>query len=304
MKLTLTSLLSLWLLAGGFAFGQGAGVSGGLTLIEAPGARPAALGQAYTAMQNDIGAMAYNPASLSSLSSGQMSFLYHRGIVDDAFGQFLVGAPTTNGAIGISVGYYNGGSIDLVTGGSQHSVNAQTDLDAGFGYGRKWGPLSAGFTAKYISSELAQTSKAHAFALDAGVDFPLNPRVSWGAAVQNLGTALKFMDVGDPLPRIVRTGLAATLGQAYRPVTLLVDLPYLLNEQKLRPGLGAELGLSPIFLRAGYQSGSALEGLTLGMGFSLNRLTVDYSFGFVQRLNTNQRISISLRFGAERQEAQ
>src|SRR6185436_12092697 len=47
----------------------GAGTSGGPTLTEPFGARPASLGEAFTAVTNDISAFGYNPASLKGLES-------------------------------------------------------------------------------------------------------------------------------------------------------------------------------------------------------------------------------------------
>ena len=48
-------------------FAKGAGTSGGLTLLEPFGARTAALGEAFTAVSNDIAAFGYNPASFTRL---------------------------------------------------------------------------------------------------------------------------------------------------------------------------------------------------------------------------------------------
>ena len=59
--------VSLSLLGTGIAQAEGAGSTGGLALIEPSSARSAALGEAFTAMTNDIGAFSYNPATLEWL---------------------------------------------------------------------------------------------------------------------------------------------------------------------------------------------------------------------------------------------
>src|SRR5258706_3901527 len=64
MTLLITSLLA------SIGFAGGAGTSGGLTLIESYGARPSSLGEAFSAVTNDLSAFGYNPASLKSLESG------------------------------------------------------------------------------------------------------------------------------------------------------------------------------------------------------------------------------------------
>jgi hypothetical protein len=49
-----------------------------LSLLEAPTARPAALGEALTAATDDVAAFSYNPAALATLQKGHAAFLYHR----------------------------------------------------------------------------------------------------------------------------------------------------------------------------------------------------------------------------------
>src|SRR5262245_32900921 len=83
--------------------------SGALTLLENSDAKYAALGDAGTGAANDIAVMNFNPAGINTLTSGQASFLYQKGLTEDAYGRFIIGAPTKNGAMGLSVGYYNAG---------------------------------------------------------------------------------------------------------------------------------------------------------------------------------------------------
>src|SRR4051812_12277593 len=74
-----------------------AGNSGALTLLEDFGAKPASLGEAYSAVSNDLSAMGYNPAGISNLDSGQASFLYNKGAAEDAFGRASIAAPMKKG---------------------------------------------------------------------------------------------------------------------------------------------------------------------------------------------------------------
>src|SRR5687767_14400001 len=67
------------------------GTSGGLTLLSATTARASGLGAALSASVDDISGFGYNPASLSTLKTGQASFLYQQGMVDDSFGHFMIG---------------------------------------------------------------------------------------------------------------------------------------------------------------------------------------------------------------------
>src|SRR5687767_928652 len=89
VAILLASLIALT----GTLHAKGTGTSGGLTLIESPSARASSMGEAFSAMTNDISAFGYNPASLQSLEHGQASFMYQQGLVEDAFGQFMIGGP-------------------------------------------------------------------------------------------------------------------------------------------------------------------------------------------------------------------
>lgn len=276
--------------------GWTAGVSGGLTLIEAPGARAAALGEAFSAASDDISAMGYNPSSLKSLKSGQASFLYQKGLAEDAYGQFMIGTPSSKGAFGMSVGYYNAGTIDLYDGTTERTVNAQTDLSVGLSYANNLGPVSFGVTGKYLSSQLIESARATAFAGDFGLSAPVSSRIRIGGAVQNIGTELKFVEEGDSLPRIARGGMAISL-LSNRSATLLLDSAYYMNEQELRPAAGLEMSFGLLAVRAGYRGGKGAQEFSIGTGVMLGRSNLDYSFGMMDGLDARHRISLSMRFG-------
>jgi len=279
-------------------FAAGAGTSGGLTLIESYGARSAALGEAFTPMVNDIAAMGYNPASLGTLKSGQASFMYQKGMVDDSYGQFLIGAPMARGGWGLSVGYYNAGTMDISFDGvTSRSVSAQKDLTLGLGYARNIGSTSYGLNFKYLRSEIIEMETAQAYAVDLGLSQGLGSRLRFGAALQNFGTQLKFVENGDELPRIARAGVNILVFNGKVPVTLLLDAPYYMNERELRPATGLEFGFGLLALRAGYKKGSGTDELSFGTGFLLGRTSLDYSFGLVQNLDAQHRVSLSLAFG-------
>lgn len=281
-----------------FLLAKGAGTSGGLTLIEASGARAAALAEAFSAMSNELCAMNYNPGSLGTLQSGQASFMYQKGMMEDSYGQFLIGAPTARGAWGLQVGYYNGGTMDISYDGvTSQTVNAQKDVMVNLGLGRKLRSASVGVNLKYLSSQLIEKEKATAYAADFGLSMALGSRVRVGGAVQNIGTQLKYVQEGDSLPRIVRAGMAVSLVRGNSPLSLLVDAPYFVNEAEVRPALGLELGIGALALRAGYRKLGATNEFTIGTGFLLGKTSFDYSFGMMQDLESQQRVSLSMRFG-------
>jgi hypothetical protein len=267
-----------------------------LSLLEAPTARPAALGEALTAATDDVSAFSYNPASLATLERGHATFLYHRGINDDAYGQFLVGQPHKKNAFGLSVGYYDGGKVEIAKGNTSSLVTAQSDLVLGLGMARHMGRFYAGVAGKYFSSELAETDKATAYAADAGVGYRLSSRIQVGAAVQNIGTQLKFNGVGNELPRIARVGMAMALPAATRTLVLL-DAPYYLNQSQFYPAVGLEAGVGPLAFRVGYKVVPNDDQISLGAGFRMGPTELSYAFQLADRVNSQHRISVGMRFG-------
>jgi len=182
--------------------------SAGLTLLGPQGARAAALAEAYSAASNDISALGFNPSLLSTLQTGQASFLLKRDVFDSTFGLFHIGRPLKNGGVGMSIGYFDGDSIHVFDGVKESDSTAQRDITVTLGLAQGVGPISFGVSGKYLSSELAETDHATAFAGDFGVNWKLNHRLRIGAAVQNIGSELKFNDEGDDLPRMARTGFS------------------------------------------------------------------------------------------------
>src|SRR5262249_17548831 len=151
------------------------------SLLTEGNARAASLGQAYTAVSDDIAGMVYNPATLTTLKASQASFLYQQGLIQDNYGQFMIGGSGKSSGIGLSVGYYNGGTIDLVNdAGVSSSVNAQKDYSLGLGLAHRLGIISGGVTLKYLRSTLAEQYSASAYAADAGLLMAISPRIHFG----------------------------------------------------------------------------------------------------------------------------
>jgi LysM repeat protein len=291
--------ISLSILGLGQANAKGAGSTGALTLMEPSTARSAALGEAFTAVNNDIGAFHYNPASLNSLESGQASFMYEKGLADDAYGHFLIGAPSKMGSFGLSVGYYNAGKFELTDEDLNiREVNAQTDMTASLGYSSHLGSMNWGFIGKYISSKLIDQYKATAFAADLGLQMAMTQRLNLGAAIQNVGTKMTYLSEGDSLPRKVSVGAAYLLIPGNYATTMLIDMPYYAVDKEVRPSLGVEVKVGPMAIRSGYKKTDGLgSNFTLGAGFLMGSSAVDYSFGMVDQLSAEHRISLSMKFG-------
>ena len=278
---------------------RGNGTAAGLSLIEAPTARAYGLAESMVAVANDISSFAYNPASLSNLRTGQASFLYQKGMIDDSYGHLMVGRPTVNGGMGLSIGYYDGGSIALSDGtGSVRTVNAQRDLTVSLGAAGRGGRWGWGLAGKFLSSQLIEKERATGYAADLGLSLSATPRLRFGAAVQNLGPKITYVSEGDDLPRVARFGAALSLPRRGVTTTLLADASYRMIENDFQPSVGVEFNVGGMAIRTGIRRTAQQNEITAGTGFFLGGSSIDYSIGVAKDVDTTHRISYSFRFGS------
>jgi hypothetical protein len=191
----------------------GAGTEGASFLDIPVGARPAALGGAYSALANDAYAPVWNPAGLGFLDSTQLAG-QHLSYLDPNHYEFLSFVhPLAKGkALGVSAQYLTSGDIP--------ATNAAGDtlgtFSSHFGsYNVSYGQaltdkLSLGLTGKLINEQIDDVS-ANAYAADMGALYKASQNLNLAATVTNLGSKLTFLNEGDSLP------LAFHLGGAYRP---------------------------------------------------------------------------------------
>ncbi len=272
--------------------------SAGLTLLEAKGARAAALGESFSAVADDISSLGYNPASLSTLKSGQASFLFQRGNIDDAYGQFLLGKPSQNGGWGLGFAYYNSGTARLYDGqSSARDVALEKDFLTSLGYAHNFKVASLGITGKYLTSTLAEKESASAAAFDAGIYKALNSRFNMGIALQNVGSKLQYISEKESLPQQGRIGFSTLVIPGSFQTSLMSDAVYSLDQKEFAPSIGIETFMGPLALRAGYKGGSDLENFSVGTGLHINRFSFDYSLGLVDKLSSRHRINVSMYFG-------
>jgi len=258
------------------------------------------MGEAYTAVEGEIDVLHYNPASLISLPNRQASFSYQRGLVDDNFMSLLYGQPTPVGVFAGAFSYYTAGDIELIDlDGKEWTAKAKQDYVIVASFAREFlKKCPIGINLKLISSRVVEAESATAFAVDFGALYqPPLEGLAIGLAIRNLGTNLKFIDEGDPLPSTIRLGSAYQRSFGGQQILLSIDFPYLIYEEKFIPAIGFEYDWRKIIQgRIGYKSNSDDTGLTFGLGFSYQKYIIDYSFGLANKLENLHRISLGVRF--------
>ncbi|TPW18149.1 MAG: hypothetical protein FD129_86 [bacterium] len=220
--------------------------SGAAFLKIGTGARPAALGGAYTAVAGDVDAMYYNPGGLAHLTKRELGATHAEWLLGTRFDFIGFAQPTANGTFGVGV-------TRLATGG-QEGRDANRQATSGFeaadtaytvSYSRKLTgsrASSLGGNLKLLRSQIGPYS-AQTVAVDLGAQHRFADKpLSLGASVLNIGRGLKFMDQSDPLP------LTLSLGAAYRiagPLNLALDVRRHVYDQRTDVGIGTEYAFLP-----------------------------------------------------------
>jgi len=296
-----TGLLVLALAAAPARAAKYAGTSGLDFLNLDANARAVALGGAYTALASDANALLYNPAGLGRVSASELTFMHDEYV--QGLAQEYMSVATVQG-LGASVNYLRFGDVTRTRIDAPDGTLGTfglSDLALSGGYGRSFlgGTLSAGAGLKYLRESVDDIA-ASGEAVDAGVMYapPPAPGLTLGASLLNLGPGVRYATQSSPLPTTARLGAAYAFdGLGARHVAAF-DLTQQRSDA-LRWGLGFETTvLRMMALRLGFTSrNDAGLGLTGGVGWAWQALSIDYAFSPYGDLGLAHRISLSFRWG-------
>ena len=293
----------------------GVGYHGAPFLKISSAARQVGMGDAFTAMADDINLLKYNVGGLGQLSNEMLAINFHNWIDDTQQGSFALAFPNRYGVVGMDFTYFNEGSLEAldVNFNQTGKTFSASDVMATLAFGTRLGfrdyVFGVGMGMKYLRQELAG-EEASAFAFDIGAHLPLYG-FQFGATIQNIGlTKLQFQDMKSPLPTTFRFGSATTLGRL-ETMALNVDADVAwIPKEKMRFYLGNELILSNLlYLRAGYQFHqtaaspfSAGFGLNIPMDWLANAETrFDYAYSRLNAMETDvHRFSLLMNFGVKK----
>jgi len=283
-----------------------AGKTAAESLLTGVGARPSALGGAYTALANDPFAMAYNPSGLARITRPQISFMYSQWLQDSQEQYIAFGLPVKPGVIGVSFYRMDMGNF---TGrdASGRLTNEFTagDMSLGLSFARQvHSQLLIGGKLSYFMEELAGY-KASTYFGDIGLMIAASNKVSFGIAAQNIGRGLRFIEETSPLPLTYAFGTSYLLGGIRLAADYKMRPEEQSNEFALRvefaPGIGQ--GTSrPLTLRIGHgglmqgaDAASSMQGFGAGFGLALGNMGLDYAFKPFGVLGGTHRLSITIK---------
>jgi len=283
------------------------------------GARPVALGEAYTALAEDVNAIYYNPAGLAFLQR-QEATLMHNKFVEGVSQEWAAYALPTQkyGTYALGIQMLRVKPFDAYDRFDRPSGEVSaTDLAATIGWGKELGAdrrWAWGGAAKYISSKL-YTRQTTTVAADFGV-LLRGPEDKWryGASIRNLGRGLKFLEQRFDLPASLRAGVSyhTPLDYPFSGSYLTWSAEGIMDVDRYPTGAGG-LEFSPVkemTIRVGYrQNQDSGLGISAGFGFSSleagfvenyawwPEFLLDYAFVDYGPLKYSHRVSVTIRFG-------
>ena len=283
-------------------FGQSAGNTGLSFLKFGFGARNIAMGDAGNSASNDLSALYYNPARLSSLKMNEAIFM-HSSWIQDVNSEVLgikwdlFGLPW---AVGLN--YTNVSDIEIRT--------SPGEPEAKFNANYFYGSLSTGFyildnlslggTVKYLYEGLL-SDEATGLGIDLGVSYNLPLKgLSVSSVIRNIGSMNALRNEETKLPADFRLGSAYSFGLEATKLDFVAvaELQKYLDTDDIHLNFGGDIVYDQIIaLRLGYQTGYESKDFTGGIGLMWGNLRFDYAYlPFSLGLGSANLFSLQFRF--------
>ncbi len=264
-------------------YSQSAGNTGLSFLKYGFGARNIAMGDAGTALSNDLTGLFYNPAKLALTNKSEVLFMHNQWIQDVS--SEVIGAKTVLGGIPFAVGF----NVTSIDGIEYREIPGEpiTEFDANYFYGS----LSTGFFVtdeisfgagiKYLYEGLLN-DQASGFGFDLGLNYLLPfEGLTTSAVIKNVGSMNSLRSESTKLPTEFRLGTAYAYNLEDLKLYFICGLEYqkYLGTDVNHLNFGAEVLYNRLFaIRAGYQTGYESRGFTAGIGLMWGNLKFDYAF--------------------------
>lgn len=311
-------MLSLALLAAAvpaaFAANSQVGTSAAQFLKLGAGSRAGAMGEAYSAVADDVYAVYYNPAGLTRLTGPQLSAAHAEHFQGISYGFAGFGYPVKDdkGAVHSAFGaaIYNLSVADIERRSADTRSPSGTfgagDYSYSLSYARLLTPrLSLGATGKLIQQNIDSYS-ASAYAADFGAQYTvpnvLKGRPLWlSGLIKNVGSDVDFAGVKDPLPRAVVLGAGMPVADNVRAAVDMTkyrdtDLYFGVGAEYLHPFTPNVIGALRGGLNTHRKDNDGTNLVTFGAGVNFYRAGFDFAWVPYGDLGNTFRFSLLLKF--------
>jgi hypothetical protein len=276
------------------------------------GARPVAMGGAYTAVADDANALFWNPAGLALNPTYGGSVTVMKLLQSVSYASVGLVAPVGRRvAVGCAGGYLSASDVRRDELGQELGTFGLSDL--AIGPGVAWQPLpglGVGAGARFVAGRI-DSFQANALSFDGGAIYRPFRYITAGISVLHVGTPRRFINDWEYPPTNFRVGMAGKIPFEKNHLLLTSDLsaypdfgPVLSAGAELYLKLAGSSAGQSLSVRGGYQSGSHLgtwSGFSLGIGYEYE-LTKSLFFGLdvvylsYGLLGDSERASVGLRY--------
>lgn len=245
------------------AYAQAGGAAVPFLLI-APDARAGGMGEANTAIADNVNAIHWNTGGLAFQEKRQFALNYSKWLpqfnadLSYGYGTFGMYMKDLDGMVAVNFILMNLGQFQRTTdNGTVLGTFRSNEFSIGLSYGTLIGEdLGAGVQLRYIQSNLAPAAVGQAAAgvgvsggfdfgllwkpksLEIAEGFDLGEQLSLGLNLQNVGPKMTYRDESDPLPTSLRLGAAMNvLRDEFNDLTFAVDVSKLMVR---RDSLGSD----------------------------------------------------------------
>jgi tetratricopeptide (TPR) repeat protein len=282
------------------AFGE-AGTSSANFLNLGTDARTIALGGAGTSWTRGTAALHWNPSGLAGWYGTEAAFTHAEHFQSIRYENLGWAAGRGDLGYGFALKGLYLSDLEERTGPAEDPLSTfgAYFLAPSFSFAKTLARgLACGATLKLVYQGIG-ADHAVAVAADVGVSYTAANGLSAGAALDNVGTKVRFVNDSYSLPVRFRGGL----GFAPPPgrVRFAVDFGDIFAEG-WEVDLGVEAAVTEkFFVRTGYASGvrenSGLSGFNAGLGLVVGDLNVDYAFRAFGVLGLSHHFSLTYNFG-------
>ena len=292
------------------------GTTGAQFLELGVSARSMGMGDAFTAVSNDVSAVYYNPAGLTSLLGTEIMATYVDMPVGVQYGFFAVGFPleSIGGVLGIGACYLSSGDmiertynrgVDYISEGIYGTGRtfSWTDMAVSVSYGRYLTDrFSLGFTVRYIGEQVHDYSAA-SWGADVGTSYNTGYRnFKLAMAITNFGPDLKFIDKAAPLPINFRFGGSINVIDGVDHVVVMAAEGAHPSDNLEKYNVGLEyLFMDRFALRVGSRFNYDSDGITAGAGMRVpygeeGLISFDYAYQDFGLLTEVHRFTMAFAF--------
>lgn len=309
-------------------FALGGGTTNADFLKIGVGARPSAMGGAFTAVADDSNASYWNPAGMASVPQWNLTFMHLVWFLNTGYDYLSVVMPVDNMTnVGVSANYFwvppfdstadVGNPFAPAFGMTALSYDLAVTISIARIMGNLYtsdftiGNIAIGANLTYISRKVIDTQLPAIFTLDIGMIANITDSIRFGLVISDIGNGINEdpadASVFDPAPFAVRAGLSGNFVFS-KDASVLVGMDVTKPIDLSNPdytkwffNLGCELNIFKVaFIRAGYELGDPDKSFTVGGGFGVpGVVNADYAFIPHAELGNSHRISLTFAFGGE-----